>query len=50
MNWVRNTYLDYDSNKIKELPWYIPSRWIRDAWDPTWSFLHRSFVILQISI
>lgn len=50
MNWVRDTYTDYDSNKIKELSWYTPPRWIRDAWDPTWGFIHRSYIILQLSI
>lgn len=50
MNVVRDTYINYDSNKITALPWYVPPRWIRDAWDPTWTTIQRSLVILQTKI
>jgi hypothetical protein len=50
MNIVRNTYIDYDSNKITKLPWYTPPRWIKDAWNPTWTFIQRNLVILKTKI
>ncbi len=47
MNLVRDTYIHFDNDTIKELPWYIPPRWVRDAWDPTWLSLQRIFIQIQ---
>ena len=50
MNFIQDTYINFDSNKIKTLPWYAPPRWIRDAWDPTWAAIQRNLIILQTKI
>lgn len=50
MNMVRDIYASFDSNKITTLPWYVPPRWVRDAWDPTWAAIQRQLIILQTKI
>lgn len=50
MNKARGIYVDYDSNKIKSLPWYVPNRWLKDAWDPTWAAIQRNLINLQTKI
>ncbi len=44
MDWVRDQYTSYDNGEIKNLPFYTPPRWVRDAWDPTWMYLQRLYI------
>ena len=48
MNWSRNQWISYDKSAIKELPKYVPPRWVRDAWDPTWAYLQRLYIKMSI--
>jgi len=50
MNFVRQKFIDFDTGKIKELPWYTTPRWVRDAWDPTWAKIQRTLINIQVSI
>ncbi len=50
MNYNRSIYSDFDSNKLKSLPWYAVPRWVKDAWDPTWVSIQRSLINLQTKI
>lgn len=47
MNWVRDQYINFEKGDIKELSWYIPPIWVKDAWDPTWATIQRSQVKLR---
>ena len=46
MNWSRDHYLLFEKGEIEELSPYIPPTWIRDAWDPTWTWIQRTQVKL----
>lgn len=50
MNYNRGIYSDFDSNKLKSLPWYSVPRWVKDAWDPTWVSIQRVLINLQTKI
>lgn len=48
MNWARDQSLLFKTGKLKTAPANIPSDWILDAWDPTWTVIQRATIKLLV--